>query len=186
LDDLTPDGLLKNAAIALNRSKDMGGDAYQFYTTEMNAKALQHLLLDNALHHALEREELQLHYQPQVDFITGKVCGMEALLRWKHPELGMISPAEFIPLAEKTGLIVPIGEWVLRTACTQNKAWQMAGLPALARRSQPVRTPVRPVQSGTNHYSDTDANWSVSGYAGTGDYRKHADPQHPGIHRHAP
>ncbi len=131
LDDLTPGGLLKNAAIALNRSKDMGGDAYQFYTAEMNAKALQHLLLDNALHHALEREELQLHYQPQLDFITGKICGMEALLRWKHPELGMISPAEFIPLAEKTGLIVPIGEWVLRTACTQNKAWQMAGLPAL-------------------------------------------------------
>jgi diguanylate cyclase (GGDEF)-like protein/PAS domain S-box-containing protein len=131
LDDLTPDGLLKNAAIALNRSKDNGGNTYQYYTAEMNAKALQHLLLDNALHHALERDELQLYYQPQVDFRTGKVCGMEALLRWKHPELGMISPAEFIPLAEKTGLIVPIGEWVLRTACAQCKAWQMAGLPAL-------------------------------------------------------
>ncbi len=130
-DDLTSDGLLKNAAIALNRSKDMGGDAYQFYTAEMNAKALQHLILDNALHHALERGELQLHYQPQVNLITGQVCGMEALLRWQHPELGMISPAEFIPLAEKTGLIVPIGEWVLRSACAQNKAWQMAGLPAM-------------------------------------------------------
>jgi len=130
-DDLTPVGLLKNAAIALNRGKAMGGGAYQFYTTEMNAQALQHLILDNALHHALERGELQLHYQPQLDLATGQVCGMEALLRWEHPELGMISPTEFIPLAEKTGLIVSIGEWVLRTACTQNKAWQTAGLPAL-------------------------------------------------------
>lgn len=130
-DDLTPGGLLKNATIALNRSKDMGGDTYQFYTAEMNAKALQHLLLDNALHHALARGELQLYYQPQVDLATGQVCGMEALLRWQHPELGMISPAEFIPLAEKTGLIGPIGEWVLRTACAQNKAWQLPDRPAL-------------------------------------------------------
>lgn len=130
-DDLSAEGLLKNAAIALNRSKDIGGNTYQFYTAEMNSGALQHLILDNALHHALERGELQLHYQPQVNLGTGQICGIEALLRWEHPELGMISPAEFIPLAEKSGLIVTLGEWVLRTACAQNQAWQTAGLPAL-------------------------------------------------------
>ena len=131
LDDLSATGLLKNAAIALNRSKDVGGDTYQFYTTSMNAQSLQHLMLSNALHHALTRDELQLHYQPQINLKSGEICGMEALLRWHHPQLGNISPVEFIPIAEKTSLIIAIGEWVLRTACQQSIAWQLEGLPAL-------------------------------------------------------
>lgn len=124
-------GLLQNAAIALNRSKDRGGNTYQFYAAAMNEKALHRLALDNALHHALEREEFVLHYQPQVSLNTGQICGIEALLRWQHPKLDLVSPYEFISLAEQNGLIIPIGEWVLRTACAQNKAWQDQGLPAL-------------------------------------------------------
>jgi diguanylate cyclase (GGDEF)-like protein len=113
--------LQKNAAAALSRAKEQGEDQYQFYTEEMNSKALRRLELENKLRHALERREFEVYYQAKKDFTSGEVVGMEALVRWNHPDLGIVSPAEFIPLAEETGLIIPIGEWILRTACEQTK-----------------------------------------------------------------
>jgi diguanylate cyclase (GGDEF)-like protein/PAS domain S-box-containing protein len=120
--------LLKNADAALYRTKEQGRNNYQLYTSTMNSDASESLTIENSLHHALERGEFVVYYQPKVNINTWEITGMEALLRWQHPELGLVSPVTFIPLAEANGLIVPIGEWVLQTACTQNKAWQNLGL----------------------------------------------------------
>jgi diguanylate cyclase (GGDEF)-like protein len=124
--------LFKNADAALYRAKEQGGNNYQFYTADMNAKAVKRLTLENSLRRALERNEFEVYYQPVLDVNTKKIVGMEALLRWHHPDLGLVQPVEFIPLAEDTGMIVPIGEWVLRTACAQSKSWQDAGFAPLA------------------------------------------------------
>lgn len=119
--------LLKNAMTAMLRAKKLSRGSYQLYDSNASSRLLDIIELDNNLHYALENNELLLHYQPQVDIASGRIVGAEALIRWKHPKLGMISPAKFIPLAEENGLIVPIGDWVLKTACAQNKLWMDMG-----------------------------------------------------------
>jgi len=124
--------LLRNADIAMYRAKEERGNAFQFYSREMSVRALERAELESALRRALERKEFELFYQPKVEAATGRIIGAEALIRWNHPEMGLVSPTRFIPMAEEIGLIVPIGDWVLHTACAQNKAWQDAGLPPIS------------------------------------------------------
>ncbi|HEX5476335.1 MAG TPA: GGDEF domain-containing phosphodiesterase, partial [Burkholderiales bacterium] len=120
--------LLRNADAAMYRAKDHGRNNFQFYTAEMNERVSERLVLESALRRALERNELVLHYQQKVDLKSGAIAGAEALVRWNHPEWGLLRPERFIPLAEETGLIVQIGEWVMRETCRQTRAWQAQGL----------------------------------------------------------
>jgi len=121
-------GLLKTAGVALDRAKTLGGDSYQFYTAGGTTRALKQLVLESNMRPGLERSEFVVQYQPQVDIRGFQLVGMEALVRWQHPSLGLLYPKEFVPLAEESGLIIALGDWVMRVACAQNKAWQDAGL----------------------------------------------------------
>jgi diguanylate cyclase (GGDEF)-like protein len=123
--------LVRNADSAMYRAKEQGRDNYQLYTPAMNAKAIERLSLESRLRQAVANDELELHFQPFIDLKTAEVLGAEALLRWRHPELGLIPPGEFIPIAELSGLIVPIGEWVLRTACAEARKWHQQGFQGL-------------------------------------------------------
>ena len=128
VDGLNTATLLKNADAALHQAKEDGRNNFQYYAEQMNASAWQRMKLETELRHALAREEFVLYYQPKVNLESGKIVGMEALLRWQSPERGLVSPGTFIPLLEETGLILAVGEWVLRAACRQTSVWQAAGL----------------------------------------------------------
>ena len=130
-DGIDAQGLVAGAQKACERAKQDGKNCLAFHTHAMGQWAFERLTLERSLHDALKNEELRVYYQPRIDINTRQILGMEALVRWVHPQIGMVSPAQFIPLAEETGLITPIGEWVLDEACRQNRAWRDAGLPPI-------------------------------------------------------
>ena len=151
--------LTKNADMAMYLAKEDGKNGFRFFSNEVRAQSIERLTMESALRRALEREQFSLDYQPKVDMASGEISGVEALLRWTHPELGKVSPGQFIPLAEEIGLIVPIGRWVLKEACAQNMAWQHRGLKAVT-----MAVNLSPRQFGDPHLlDDIDEALAASG-----------------------
>jgi diguanylate cyclase (GGDEF)-like protein len=158
-DGVDEETLMKNADSAMYLAKADGKNGVRFFSSDKVTHSIDHLKIEASLQHALDRGELCLHYQPKLDVASGTIAGVEALLRWNHPEMGLLPPIQFIPLAEETGLIVPIGRWVLNAACNQNMAWQRAGLPPVT-----VAVNVSPRQFSDEHLlRDIDAALAVSG-----------------------
>jgi diguanylate cyclase (GGDEF)-like protein/PAS domain S-box-containing protein len=124
--------LMKKADSAMYHAKENGRDGFQFFESPMSARVIERRRLESSLHQAIERQELELHYLPKIDLVSGEVLGAEALIRWRHPQIGLVPPGRFIAIAQDCGLIIPIGRWVLREACRQARAWQVAGLPPLS------------------------------------------------------
>ena len=143
------------------QAKEEGKNNFQFYSEKLNANSLERLTLESSLRHALEHHEFRLHYQAKRDMASGQITGMEALLRWQHPDLGIVAPMQFIPVAEETGLIVPIGKWVLQTACSQNVAWQKPGPAAFEYCGQPDGAAVLRRASDARHcrHSRSQPEW---------------------------
>jgi EAL domain-containing protein (putative c-di-GMP-specific phosphodiesterase class I) len=127
-DDIDTESMMKKADIAMYHAKALGRNNFQFYDNQMDQNASRRFVISNSLRRGLEHDEFRLFYQPKVDVVSGRIVAMEALVRWQHPELGLLSPLEFIQLAEETGLIVQLGEWVLREACSQNVEWHNEGI----------------------------------------------------------
>lgn len=152
-DAIDGESLIKAADLALYSAKDSGRNSWRFFTQDMNGEAAKRLNLEHGLRHAIEKDQLFVEYQPQLELSTGKIVGSEALLRWRHPEMGVVSPAVFIPIAENCGEILRIGEWVLRTACTQAKKWNAEGVATL-----PVAVNVSAIQFRDKHFVDTVEN----------------------------
>lgn len=131
-DDIDPDNLIRFADIAMEYAKELGGNQVQYFNSQIYAKIERRIKIEKHLRKALEKNEFILVYQPQVNLLENQIIGFESLIRWESPELGGVSPLEFIPIAEETGLIYPIGKWVLREACSQNKSWQELGFPKVS------------------------------------------------------
>ena len=185
LDGEDADSLIKNAGAAMHFAKEQGRDNYQFYSRAMNATALETLSLESQLRRALERDEFTLNFQPKIQASSRQIVGLEALIRWKHPELGMVPPSQFIPVAEESGLIVPIGDWVLRTACLQNQAWRDAGYPAVHVAVNIASPHFRQGELADSVAAGAEGKRSRALPAGSGADREHADAKRGRHARHA-
>ena len=168
--------LLSNADIAMYQAKEQGRNRYRFYSPRFNEHSVERLALETGLRYAIERDELVLLYQPKISIATGRIVGVEALLRWQHPELGLLRPDRFIPLAEESGLIVPIGLWVLRTACATARLWRENGMPMPVA----VNLSARQFHDGTprrRHRGHPRRVRARTGRARARDHRKHGDAE---------